>query len=177
MTHGGITKLDFVYAVQYQGQAIVAIVIGLSVNLKAPMEGVKGKSQPTPWLQSYRTYRPVPHLHHFTVALFLSLEGLTPGTGIRQFCTCFFRASTSCHLSPFRPKPSPEPQRHHLSSSYSAILGGEYVYVCTRSFRLPAAANLPLSGTRSATIDFLDAGRSLLTFSSPFPRTLLGYYE
>jgi hypothetical protein len=97
LTHGGITKLDFVYAVQYQGQAIVAIVIGLSVNLKAPMEGVKGKSQPTPWLQSYRTYRPVPHLHHFTVALFLSLEGLMPGTGIRQFCTCFFRASMLPH--------------------------------------------------------------------------------
>lgn len=28
---------------QNQGQAIVAIVIGLSVNFKAPMEGVKGK--------------------------------------------------------------------------------------------------------------------------------------
>lgn len=62
--------------------------------------------------------------HHFTVALSISycyyMEGLRPGTGIRQFCTCFFRASIQCLHIPYRsrPEPSPEPQRHHISSSY-----------------------------------------------------------
>jgi hypothetical protein len=57
--------------------------------------------------------------------------------------------------------------RHHTQPFLERVRASR-----TRSFRLPAAASLPLSGTRPETIDFLDAGRSLLTFSSPFPRTL-----